>query len=454
MKKYLMIIFVVSVAMLSVATEPAPKIYVCPDCGCASDKVAFDKPGSCPSCAMALVEAKDPHELERRPTPPTSAMHFPKGKSSVTFPFELLANAILFPVHVNGRGPFLFELDTGSFNSPIASELASEIGIEASGTNTGFGAGSGSSGVGKIRNLEFEFPEGVTATTRPGPRVSMSALWPLMARHIYGDIGHDVVRNCVLQIDYEKKLITLYDPVNYHYAGKAEPIPFTLWGNYDPQIDGELMVNGEEPISVKFTIDTGAGGTAVTTPLVEAHHLREKVGKVLPAFDNGVGGWEPKVVVARLVGLRIARYRIQQPLAALTSDTQGSFSSKTLGINLGGNILRRFTVIIDYPHKQLILEPNAHLDDPFNADASGLVLKASGDNFKTFSVRAVVPDSPAVEAGVQTEDRITAVNGEPLDKYALWQVQELLQKAGTTCELSVERGDKKFTAKMDLRSLL
>ena len=141
-------------------------------------------------------------------------------------------------------------------------------------------------------------------------------------------------------------------------------------------------------------------------------------------------------------------------MVALTSDTQGSFASKTLGVNLGANILKRFTVIIDYSHKQLILEPNAHLNDPFNADASGLVLKASGDNFKTFSVRALVPDSPAIEAGIQLGDRITAIDGEPLDKYALWQVQELLQKDGMVCQLSLERGDKKFTARLNLRSLL
>ena len=70
------------------------------------------------------------------------------------------------------------------------------------------------------------------------------------------------------------------------------------------------------------------------------------------------------------------------------------------------------------------------------------------------TVRALVPDSPATETGIQQGDRLTAIDGEPLDKYALWQVQELLQKDGTTCQLSLERGDKKFTATLKLRSLL
>jgi len=454
MKRYLTTVLLASLALLNLATESAPKIYMCPECGCASDAVVFDKPGNCPSCGMALVEAKDRHEVEMRAMRPVASLHFPEGKESVTFPFELIANGIYLPMRVNGTGPFPFELDTGSFNSIVASELAAEMGIQTTGTTTGSGAGSGSFIAGKVKELSFEFPEGVTASTRAGASVSMAGLWPLIARRVYGDVGHDVIQYCVVEIDYEKKMLTLHDPATYHYSGKAQPIPFTLWGSYDPQIDGEVIVNGETPIPVKFTLDTGAGGTAVTTPLVEAHHLQEKVGKVLPAFDNGAGGGEAKLVTARLAAVRIGPYRINQPLVALTSDTQGSFASKTLGVNLGANILKRFTVIIDYSRKQLILEPNAHFEDPFKADASGLVLKAGADNFRVFTVRGLAPDSPATEAGIQIGDRIAAIDGESLEKYALWQVQELLQKDGTTCQLSLERGDKRLTVTLNLRSLL
>src|SRR5437588_8254842 len=272
MKRYLTIIVLASLAILSPATEPAPKIYLCPDCGCAHDTVAFDKPGTCPSCGMALVEAKDSHELEmRRSAGAVTTFHFPEGKRSVTFPFELIANGIYLPMRVNGKGPFSFELDTGSFNSIVASELAGEMGIQTNGTTTGAGAGSGSFTAGKIKELNFEFPEGVTASTRAGTSVSMAGLWPLIARRIYGDIGHDVIQYCVVQIDYEKKLLTLHDPANYHYNGKAQPIQFTLWGSYDPQIDGKVIVDGETPIPVKFTLDTDADGPGMTTDFGGVH---------------------------------------------------------------------------------------------------------------------------------------------------------------------------------------
>src|SRR5205807_4785622 len=90
---------------------------------------------------MVLVEAKDRHEVEMRAMQPVASLHFPEGKKSVTFPFELIANGIYLPMRVNGKGPFAFELDTGSFNSIVASELAVEMGIQTAGTTTGSGAG-------------------------------------------------------------------------------------------------------------------------------------------------------------------------------------------------------------------------------------------------------------------------------------------------------------------------
>ena len=93
------------------------------------------------------------------------------------------------------------------------------------------------------------------------------------------------------------------------------------------------------------------------------------------------------------------------------------------------------------------------MHDPFPADASGLILKASSENFRTFSVRAV-PESPASEAGIQLGDVLPAIGDESLDKYALWEVQELFQKPGAIYALSLRRGDKGFTCELKLRSLL
>jgi len=45
---------------------------------------------------------------------------------------------------------------------------------------------------------------------------------------------------------------------------------------------------------------------------------------------------------------------------------------------IGGEILHRFNVVFDYEREQLLLKPNAHLQEPFEYDMSGLSLAACG----------------------------------------------------------------------------
>lgn len=48
------IVIILSLASLTVAAQV--KEYVCSPCGGSCDKVVYNKPGTCPSCHMALVE--------------------------------------------------------------------------------------------------------------------------------------------------------------------------------------------------------------------------------------------------------------------------------------------------------------------------------------------------------------------------------------------------------------
>lgn len=55
---------VASTAQADPATVPKTQKYRCPPCGCASDQLVFDKPGSCPSCGMTLIPV-DEHGITK-----------------------------------------------------------------------------------------------------------------------------------------------------------------------------------------------------------------------------------------------------------------------------------------------------------------------------------------------------------------------------------------------------
>jgi len=378
----------------------------------------------------------------------------PNGVQKVRFPFELLANAIFIRASVNGGPPRLFALDTGSTNSIIASELASDLGIQSGDRFRSTGAGSDSNIAATVPRLEFVLPGGVARSVGGGAAISMASLWPLIGQRIYGVVGYNVLRPFVVEIDYAGRRITLHDPAAYRYTGSGTTLPARMYGGYDPQVDGEMIVPGREPIPVRFTLDTGAGGTIVASPLVDKNRLLEAIGRSVSTQDKGVGGSVPTEVMGRLSAFRIGPHLVERPVVALSRDKHGSLANEAISVNLGGNILRRFTVIIDYPNRRVTLEPNRHLPDRFEGDASGLLLAAKGADFRTFVVESVIPDSPASEQGLHAGDGVVAIDGRPVRTYALWEFAEELKQPGEQVRLTMLRDGRTFSRVLKLRALI
>jgi len=160
-----------------------------------------------------------------------------------------------------------------------------------------------------------------------------------------------------------------------------------------------------------------------------------------------------ETTTARIDAIELGTLLIDHPLVALSMDSDGPFAMEDIGVNLGGNVLRRFKVIIDYFRNRVILEPNSHFHDPFPSDASGLVLEADGPRFKRILVRGVVQGSAADRAGLKEGDVITAIDGDSTDNYALWEIQDFLKADGQKRKLTVQRENRTMVVTLELRSL-
>jgi len=373
----------------------------------------------------------------------TEEIHLSNNSASLRLPMTVRANGPYVEVKANGHGPFVFEVDTGSMTSPLASELAKELGLEEANSINN-------------RSVQIGFADGFSVAM-PLDFASFAALWPLTGRRIYGDLGYSILKRFVVEFDYERGFLTLYDPKKYEYSGKGTVFPASMEMGYDPQIEGKLLIAGGVEIPVRFTLDTGAGGTVVSAPVVKANNLYKAVTAKVPNAGkpkvDGVDGLVFETTTARIDAIRLGNLVIDHPLVALSADTDGPFAMEDIGVNLGGNVLRRFKVIVDYPRNRVILEPNSHFHDPFPSDASGLVLEAEGPEFKRVLVRGVVQGSPADRAGLKEGDVITAIDGESTDNYALWEIQDLLKAAGQTRKLTFQRQNQTMVATLELRSL-
>jgi hypothetical protein len=267
--------------------------------------------------------------------------------------------------------------------------------------------------------------------------IDLSAHKLQIGREIEGLVGFDFFEKFIVEIDYESKVIRLFDPKTYRYLGSGENIPIIVDQEArNPFLTAEITVPGAAPHLRKLLIDTGSNDA------LDDSFVAESTGPKIEIV-GGVGlGKEFKFNVAKVSRLKLGGVSFE--------DINAGAGGVAL---VGGEILRRFMVIFDFAHSRMILEPNRHLQDTFPFDASGVTLRLVPES-GNFSIHSVMQGSPASEAGLHEGDLIQSIDGLSSDRYTLPQVGSVFRRVGAEHHLTVRRGDQLLEFDLKLRKLL
>ena len=121
--------------------------------------------------------------------------------------------------------------------------------------------------------------------------------------------------------------------------------------------------------------------------------------------------------------------------------------------NIGGEILRRFTVYLDYPHKRMILEPHDGTKETFEADMSGLGL-IMNDSLTAATVDYVAPGMAAEHAGLVVGDTLVSIDGMPANGAAIREMRKRFRRDGERITLAVRRGGEMQTVTLVLHRVV
>jgi C-terminal processing protease CtpA/Prc len=158
--------------------------------------------------------------------------------------------------------------------------------------------------------------------------------------------------------------------------------------------------------------------------------------------------------IGRVAALKLGALEIARPVTALHGDSAGVFSGNSEGVgNIGGDVLRRFTVYFDYANKRMILEPHAGTSEPFEADMSGMMLLMN-DSLTAAAVDYVVPGSAATDAGLAVGDTLVSIDGQPANGAAIRELRKRFRRDGERIVLTVRRGGETKTVTLVLRRLV
>lgn len=293
---------------------------------------------------------------------------FASGSSSaLKIPLEIDGNIILMRVRVNNSKPLKFIFDTGASISFISARRAAELGLKPQGQVRGNGTGG---------PIQASLIKDVSLSVE-GAEVSNQ----LIASMPFGDsngfefdgiIGYDFINQFVVEIDYQNKIMNLYNPRAYAYSGQGEVIPISIAnkkGRRTPLVHTKIILEGRRlPVEAELEVDTGADGTfVINSPFVEKQKLLAAIQKTVQSSGIGAGG-EQRLLVGRVKAVQIGRLVFENPTVGLSRDTEGGGASEENDGLVGGEIFRRFKVILDYSRRRMILEPNKDFNDPYEID--------------------------------------------------------------------------------------
>ena len=273
--------------------------------------------------------------------------------------------------------------------------------------------------------------------------------WPeIEGAPVDGVLGPETFERIVLTIDHARRLLTLTDPAAFRAPLNAVSLPLRFVERLPlvaASVDGRV---GE------FAIEPGTRGPlTLHGGFVREHELLDRY----PHGHESVVGWgisgPTRGFATRVGAVEIGGLRAPAVVATLQTEERKLPGSRAVAGSIGGRLLARFTVTIDFIGRRLLLQPGATLATPDAHDRSGMWLNLDGEDL---IIDALQPNGPAARAQLQPHDRIVAIDGVPATELTLAGVRAMFRDSlpDTRVRVTARRDGKVIYANFILTDLV
>jgi Aspartyl protease len=294
------------------------------------------------------------------------------AKPVAVIPFDLYHNRVYLPVRVNGSATYTMILDTGAAETLVSERVAEELKLQRKGSAQVNGNGEGVERFPLAKNVNFSAGD-ATLLEKIVVIYNYGDLERHEGRTIDGTLSVNFFHKYVVEIDYAARRLRVYDPATFSYSGKGTVVPLRIVnGGTVALFDAKITdAAGQPGIDAHIAVDSGTySALRLFRPFVEKHALIGEGKHQFASFGFGAGG-EFRQITGRVDNLEIGGVKIANPLADFSTDTKGVTATAAYDGTIGGDILRRFTVVLDYSRQKMMLKPNADFAAPFEADKAG-----------------------------------------------------------------------------------
>ena len=381
-----------------------------------------------------------------------------EGRSKVKIPIEVYNNLIIVPVVLNGKLPLKFILDTGVRTTILTEKAFSDF------LHLSYARKYTIAGPGGVKFIDAYITNNVTIDI-PGVHGEGHAMLVLdqdylelrnyLGTDVHGILGYELFSRFVVQIDYETRSLTLMLPKRFKSHRKYEELPITVQDT-KPYLVTTIKVNDSSRLQAKLLIDTGASHGLLLDPRSDTA-IQVPSRNIASIIGRGLGGViEGKI--GRIKSIRLGKYVLDQVVVNFPdpnsySDTLKNDRTIPRHGSMGGEILSRFSVILDFPHEKMYLKKNSIFKNEFHYNISGLTIKAVGEFLREFEITNVRDNTTANLADIQVGDKILTINSERTADLDLDKLDDLLNsKPGKKVIMEIERHGKRMKREFYLQN--
>jgi len=327
-----------------------------------------------------------------------------EAKLITRFPFRQFSGGVMVLQAKFGDLPdsLNFILDTGSGGISLDSGTCAEFHIPLKASDTTI------TGIGGIRKVSFAFDQ---TLSMPGLKIdhlnfhvnNYDVLSSVYGEKVDGIIGYSFFSRYIVKINFDSSTIEVYSPGRIDYP-KDGIVLHPAFTNLPIQW---LNIKDKNKLGFNFYFDTGAGLCLLMSEKFakDSGILLNRRRPVVTQAEGMGGKLQMRLTIIKEV--KIGPYRFRSVPTYLYKDDYNVTAYPFTGGLLGNDLLRRFNMTINYPNREIHLQPNSHFNEDFDYAYTGLGIYFVNGKIM---VEDVIVDSPADKAHFKVGDEIIAVN--------------------------------------------
>lgn len=359
-------------------------------------------------------------------------MYWEKPAKQITsFPFKQLSGGVILvkAKFDNVKDTFNFILDTGSSGISLDSNTAAKYSIQH------VPSGRYLYGIAGVRKVDFAPHQSLSF---PGLKVdslnfyinNYEVLTQVYGIQIDGIIGYSFLSRYIVKVDFDSLKISVFNPGYMVYPTRG----ILLHPSFNGLPTIPLVIKDAKTYTQNYFFDTGAGLCfLLSKTFVEDSSLLLKKRKPVPIQVQGMGG-KKRMKLTIIKELNIGNYKFRKVPTYLYDDDNNLLAYPQRAGLIGDDMLRRFNLIIDYPHRRIHLSPNSHFHDAFDYSYTGMTMYSLDS---TVYIDDIVKNSPAEKAGLQNGDIVMAIDNNFSGNVETYK--NLLQKTGFRTSILIRR---------------